>query len=83
VAAGSLKTVPTTADIRAMVAMLKTAEPLVAQFGAPKLTEVSCVHCYDTGLTGGSAWTAGTRCTECRGPYPIGRLLSLFRKRAA
>jgi len=66
-----------------MVAMLKPVEPLVAQFGAPRVTEVSCVHCYDTGLAGGSAWTAGTRCTECRGPHPIGRLFSALKRRAS
>jgi hypothetical protein len=66
-----------------MVAMLKPIEPLVAQFGAPKLSDVSCVHCYDTGLTDGSAWSAGTRCTACRGPHPVSRLLSLVTRRAS
>jgi len=63
--------------------MVKPVTSTAAQFGAPKVTEVSCVHCYDTGLAGGSAWTAGTRCTECRGQHPLSRLLSAFRKRSA
>jgi hypothetical protein len=64
-----------------MVAMLKPAVQVQAQFGPSKLSAVSCVECYDTGLAGGSAWTAGTRCTACRGLSPISRLLSRFKTR--
>jgi len=46
-----------------------------AQFGPPMLSDVDCRGCYDTGRSGGSAWTAGERCEACRGPGLVTRFL--------
>jgi hypothetical protein len=49
-----------------------------AQFGPPRVSEVACRECYDTGIAGGSAWTAGSRCEACQGPGPLTRLIRLL-----
>jgi len=61
----------------AIVAVDVVQAPIVqrAQFGPPQLSDVECRECYDTGLSGGSAWTAGTRCEACRGPGVVTRIL--------
>jgi len=46
-----------------------------AQFGPPLLSDTACPECYDTGRSGGSAWTAGERCEVCRGLGSGTRLL--------
>jgi DnaJ-class molecular chaperone len=46
-----------------------------AEFGAPLLSDVNCRECYDTGLSGGSQYTAGTRCEACRGPGAVTRFI--------
>lgn len=57
--------------------MAATLKPVVehARFGPPQISDVACRECYDTGLVGGSAWTAGARCEQCRGPGVMTRLL--------
>jgi hypothetical protein len=49
-----------------------------ARFGESKLSPVACLECYDTGLAGGSQYSAGTRCESCRGPGIVRRALRLI-----
>ena len=57
-----------------MVAVEKTGVQQ-ARFGPPRISDVQCRECYDTGIAGGSAWTAGSRCEACQGPALFTRLL--------
>jgi hypothetical protein len=56
----------------ALAAPLATRQ---AEFGPPVVRDVLCQECLDTGIAGGSAWTAGVRCEECRGPSLLTRVL--------
>jgi hypothetical protein len=61
--------------------MAVVEKPVVqlAQFGPSQLSDVKCRECYDSGIAGGSAWTAGSRCEACRGPGPVTRFLRAIR----
>ena len=61
------------------MATVLSTKPQQAEFGPFELSDVACRECYDTGITGGSAWTAGSRCEACRGPGPVTRLLRAVR----
>jgi hypothetical protein len=57
---------------------MSAATPLAArdaEFGQPIIRKVLCQECLDTGIAGGSAWTAAVRCEECHGPTLLTRLL--------
>jgi len=54
------------------------APAMKAQFGPSRISQVSCHECYDTGVAGGSAWTAGARCEACQGPGLLTRLVRLL-----
>ena len=57
------------------MATVLSTKPQQAEFGPFELSDVACRECYDTGRSGGSAWTAGERCEACLGPGVVTRLL--------
>jgi hypothetical protein len=57
------------------IAMESVEAVETAQFGESRLSDVACLECFDTGRSGGSQYTAGSRCEACRGPGPVTRLL--------
>jgi hypothetical protein len=61
--------------------MVAVEKPVVqlAQFGPAQVSDVNCRECYDTGVAGGSAWTAGSRCEACRGAGALTRFLRAIR----